>query len=78
MTANEERDVDGLLADLPEMIGRAQLAPLLGISRRSLDDWISEGRFPPPLRLSGRVHRWAKATIRRWLLASGAREGVGV
>ena len=49
----------------------ADVAKLLGVSRRALERERSAGRFPRPDRTIGRMPLWSVETIRRWI------EGVG-
>jgi predicted DNA-binding transcriptional regulator AlpA len=61
-------DIDELLDPLPPTLTREEIAALLRITVRTLTEWCERGRFPRPLRLTGHVHRWPKASLRRWLL----------
>ena len=38
-----------------------------GLSRSTIYDWLAEGRFPPAIRLSGRVVRWVEAEVEEWI-----------
>jgi predicted DNA-binding transcriptional regulator AlpA len=51
----------------------AELAKLLGISRRTLERERSAGRFPPPDLSIGKAPLWKPETIRRWVDGGGAR-----
>jgi predicted DNA-binding transcriptional regulator AlpA len=66
-------DLDELLQDLPDLLTRKELLPLLRVSFPTLSAWIRRGRFPQPLVLSWGKHGWPKATVRKWL-ASRQRE----
>jgi prophage regulatory protein len=39
---------------------------ILGIQRRTLFRWISEGAFPPPIRFNRRVVRWREEVVLAW------------
>jgi len=54
--------------DAPLLVGKAQAARLTGISARSVDRLVSCGRFPPPVRLGGRV-LWDRKALERWVAA---------
>ena len=51
----------------------AELATLLGISRRTLERERSAGRFPRPDLNIGKSPLWSPATIQRWIEGGGAR-----
>ncbi|MHB9005270.1 MAG: helix-turn-helix transcriptional regulator [Coriobacteriia bacterium] len=40
---------------------------LLGISRETLWRWTARAYFPEPLKLGGKLVRWRRSTIDRWL-----------
>ena len=46
-----------------------EVSARLGIQRRTLFRWVSEGRFPPPIRFNRRVVRWREETVEAWLTA---------
>ena len=37
------------------------------LGRSTIYDWVAEGRFPPPIRLSERVLRWVEAEVEDWI-----------
>ena len=49
----------------------AELARLLGISRRTLERERSAGRFPRPDLTIGKAPLWKPETIRRWIDGGG-------
>lgn len=49
----------------------AELAKLLGISRRTLERERSARRFPPPDLTIGKAPLWKPGTIRRWIDSGG-------
>ena len=54
-------------ASWPEPLLTARdLARVLRISARSLEERLAEGEAPPPLRI-GRLRRWAPEAVRAWL-----------
>jgi predicted DNA-binding transcriptional regulator AlpA len=42
---------------------RAQVAELYHVSQDTITEWVKAGRFPPPVRLSSRTHRWRLADL---------------
>jgi prophage regulatory protein len=42
---------------------RKQVAQLYGVSEDTITEWVKAGKFPPPLRLSARTHRWRWADL---------------
>ncbi len=58
----------------------ADVAAMIGVSRRFLERAVASGEFPRPDRTIRRVHLWHRATIEAWLLGerparSGGRNG---
>ena len=43
-----------------------QVCGLLGISRSTIYKRVSEGSFPPPIRVGARTVRWSVDTIEAW------------
>ena len=41
----------------------AEICDELGITRRTLRNWVRRGQFPPPLRLNLRKHVWLRASL---------------
>ncbi len=50
-----------------EMLTRAQVLKVLGVSRTTLWRWQAAGEFPSPLRLGDATFRWRRAEIEAWL-----------
>lgn len=50
----------------PVLLDLAEVAEWLQVSTRSIRNWWSEGRFPAPMRLGGRL-RWSEDQILRFL-----------
>lgn len=67
-TAKRQQSDD---SELPLLVGRVELARLLGVSEATLDRMRSAGRIGPrPLQLSpGRI-AWRRSTIERWIAES--------
>ncbi|MDT3669518.1 MAG: AlpA family phage regulatory protein [Aromatoleum sp.] len=71
MIKNEAR------AEAVEVVGRlpetgyvrpSQLVPvILPISHPTLWRWVKAGKFPKPVKLSGRVSAWRVEDVRAWL-----------
>jgi predicted DNA-binding transcriptional regulator AlpA len=62
------------LADRPEaggpqplLIGLAELAQLLGISRASAERMKASARLPRHVVLSGQMHRWRREDVEEWV-----------
>ena len=51
------------------LLSRAEVAQLLGISERLLDQMRQEERFPAGVKVSARRTRWTPETVRDWLAA---------
>ena len=51
------------------LLGRIELAALLGLSAASLDRGVRAGRIPAPIRISARRVHWRKEAILAWLAA---------
>jgi excisionase family DNA binding protein len=51
------------------LLDTRRVAELLGVSKRTIYNWVQHGRFPPPLRLGpgGRTLRWTPAQIYTFL-----------
>lgn len=52
-----------------QLIGRREVAGLLGVSVRTLDAWSASARLPAPIKLSRGTVRWRLEEIRRWIAA---------
>ena len=48
---------------------RPQVEQLIGLSRSTIYKAISEGSFPPPIRLGKRAVGWLQSDIEDWLQA---------
>ncbi|MCP4389839.1 MAG: AlpA family phage regulatory protein [Gammaproteobacteria bacterium] len=40
---------------------------ILGVTKFTVNRWVKQGRFPPPIRLSEKTHAWRVADIEAWL-----------
>ncbi len=54
-----------------ELLTTDDLAALLQIDERTLRRLVREGAVPPPIRIAGRILRWRRADLDRWLDAGG-------
>lgn len=52
----------------PIVVNTAELATLLHVSQRHINDMNKEGRLPAPVRF-GRAVRWIRSEIDAWLAA---------
>jgi prophage regulatory protein len=41
----------------------------VGLGRSTIYRWMSEGRFPKPVKLGGYVVAWAEDEVERWISA---------
>lgn len=56
----------------PNFLTDKQTAGRYGISRPTIWRWVSEGRFPLPVKLGPAVTRWRLADLERWEQEVGA------
>ncbi|WP_076680394.1 AlpA family transcriptional regulator [Microbacterium sp. RU33B] len=54
-------------SSMPELLTQAQVADILAVSPRALEDWRVTGDGPPYLKLSHKVLRYDAAALTRWL-----------
>lgn len=60
------------LQDLPELLARLEMPPVLRVCLRTFDDLAKRpGAFPPPVRI-GRRKFWAKSDVINWLANGGS------
>ena len=45
----------------------SEVEALTGLSRTTIYDWSADGRFPRPVRLSGRAVRWVESEVLEWM-----------
>lgn len=55
-------------AEPPVVLTANQVAQSLQVSVRNLRGMVSQGEFPKPIRI-GRLVRWSRSTIDRWVEA---------
>ena len=48
-----------------EFLRRGELLARLGISRKTLYNWVRDGFFPKPIK-RGAVHLWTEADLAEW------------
>lgn len=58
----------------PDILDIDELATYLGVSRRTLEGMIADGKAPPHRTLGARTRRWHRAAVDAWL-TSGAADG---
>jgi predicted DNA-binding transcriptional regulator AlpA len=51
----------------PLLWDRSQVVAALNISERSFDRLCARKKFPAPVVLGPRLHRWTPETVRRWI-----------
>lgn len=51
------------------LVSKRELARLLSMSERSIDRLRDAGRLPRPILLAGKLLRWDRALIERWVAA---------
>ena len=49
------------------LMSKHDVLRLLGITECSLRRWMTAGKFPRPLALSPKVHRWHRVEVESWL-----------
>jgi excisionase family DNA binding protein len=47
----------------PELLTPEDVARLLRVSKRTLQDMVKRGNFPPPRRLTPKTVRWPRAIV---------------
>lgn len=57
-----------------KLLNAKEIAGLLGISLRKLEQMISEGELPEYVKL-GRIRRWDEAQIQKWLQDKFSKDG---
>ena len=62
-----ERTREGRTKPRPRLLRISEVVALTGLSRSTIYEWSADGRFPPPVRLSGRAVRWVEAEVEAWL-----------
>ena len=50
-----------------EFLRTSDVLSLVGISRSTLDLWISKGYFPKPHKLGGKLNVWSISDVEAWL-----------
>ena len=50
-----------------ELLRTSDVLPLLGISRSTLDLWVSTGYFPKPHKLGRKLNVWSANDVNTWL-----------
>ena len=61
-------DNTAITAVVPLLVDKRTAADLCGISPRSIDRLVSCGKFPPPVRLGGRI-LWDRQRLIEWVKA---------
>ena len=49
-----------------QLYGYRELIRLLSISRRTLYQWIADGKFPRPIKHGGTKNLWRESDVRAW------------
>ena len=52
-----------------DFVTRRDLGQALGVSQRSISNFVREGQLPEPIRISRRTVRWSTEALRDWLLS---------
>ena len=50
-----------------ELLRTGDVLSLLGISRSTLDLWVSKGYFPKPHKLGRKLNVWCASDVEEWL-----------
>ena len=67
-------NIGGLPGQLLPFVGYPELQELLGVSRRTIERMVRDGRFPPPVQLSPNRVVWPAETLTEW--AEGLKHNV--
>ncbi len=59
----------------PSMLTMTDIAEHVGVTKRAIQAWRADGALPPPDFVMGKVIRWRRATIERWLAVRSAAGG---
>jgi prophage regulatory protein len=51
----------------PRFLRRKAVEQTTGLSRSTLYQYISEGRFPRPIKISARVAAWLESEVSAWM-----------
>ena len=54
-----------------ELLSKRQVMAELGVSERTLETWVSNQRFPAPVRIGRHVY-WSREALERWKTLSFA------
>ncbi len=52
---------------MSELLRMRDVADVLGVSTRTVQRWVDEGRLPAPFVLSSRALRWRRSEVEAWL-----------
>lgn len=63
-----EKSMDAGSQEVPSLISLATFSQLMGISKRSLQRLLTQGKLPTPVRL-GRCLRWVRKEVDAWIAA---------
>lgn len=50
-----------------DFLRTGDILSLLGISRSTLNLWVSQGKFPQPRKLGQRLNVWSSTDVESWL-----------
>ena len=65
--AMSERPRDKTTKPAIRFLRISEVEALTGLSRTTIYDWSADGRFPRPVRLSGRAVRWVESEVLEWM-----------
>jgi len=54
-------------ADTPLLVSADEAAAMCGVSRATWFNWQATGQIPRPCLAKGRIRRWSRQTIERWI-----------
>lgn len=49
------------------LLTRREVIEIIDVSPRTLGVMLKEGRFPQPVRIGPKIHRWPESVVRAWL-----------
>jgi predicted DNA-binding transcriptional regulator AlpA len=55
------------------MLKVSDVSNMLGVSPKTVRNWIADGTIPPPVKINSRILRWDEDVIKEWI---NSRKGV--
>ena len=61
-----------------KFINQSEVCSKCGLGKSTMYKLISEGKFPPPIKVTGTASRWPQAAITQWTTERMAEAGYAV